>query len=819
MDNTRQVLAELCADLRSLRIQAGGPSLRTLAERVRIGKSQLGAILNGQVREPPDWRVVAGIVEVCTRHAREHGRIERLALPAGIEEFWRPRHAMVEHAFAQQKRRPEPAPAKPAGQPAADQPAAGRAPANQTAGDQPHVRVPPRQLPAAVRHLVGQTPPLARLTALLDEAGTTPATAVVAAVVGPAGTGKSSLAIRWAHQVAEKYPDGQLHLNLRGFDPSGSPMSPAEALRTLLDAFAVPPEGIPRSLDAQAGLYRSLLAGRRVLIVLDNARDAEQVRPLLPSSSGCLAVITSRDSLTGLVATNNVERVVLGLLSPEDALEMLAQRLGDDRWVAEAPAVQEIIQRCSGLPLALAVTAARATMQRDRPLAAIAEELRQAGESLDPFASGDPLADVRTAFSWSYDTLSPAAARLFRLLALAPGPGIGTAAAASLAGLPRREVRSAMTELVQSQLVMEVAPGRYSFHDLLRTYAIEQAHAGEPAESREAAVRRVLDHYLHTGDAADRKLYAARGRIALPPAAAGVVPETITDLEQAIVWFAREHLALPAAIELSLRYHLHGYAWRLTWVTNTFFSRQGHWHECLRLQRLALDAARHLGDALAEAECHRMVGRTLVRLGRFDEARHSLVEAVRMWVDLGDTVGQAHDQLNLGEVCMRLGRLDDALRHAQQALELYRAAGHESGQANALNNCGYLHAQLGDHEQALRQCEQALRLHQRIGDEQGEATTWDSLGYTHHLREEHEDAVGCYERAVALYAGHGHRYFEALSLIGLGDSCEAMGRPATAAEVWRRALEVLTELESPDRADVQTRLARLDGHDTGPATA
>jgi tetratricopeptide (TPR) repeat protein len=798
MDTTQEMLAQLCADLRTLRIQAGGPSLRTLAERVRIGKSQLGAILNGQVREPPDWRVVAGIVEVCTRHARDHERGERLALPTGVDEFWRPRYAMVEHAFAQPNRRSESIPAR--------------------AADQAPVRVPPRQLPAAVRHFVGQAAPLARLTALLEEAGTTPSTAVVAAIVGPAGIGKSSLAVRWAHQVAAGYPDGQLHLNLRGFDPSGSPMSPAEALRTLLDAFAVPPEGIPRSLDAQAGLYRSLLADRRVLVVLDNARDAEQVRPLLAGAPGCLTVITSRDSLTGLVATNEVERVVLGLLTPEDAWEMMAQRLGDDRWVAEAPAVQEIIERCAGLPLALAVTAARATMQRDRPLAAIAEELRQARESLDPFASGDPLADVRTAFSWSYDTLSPAAARLFRLLALAPGPGIGIAAATSLAGLPVRQVRSAVAELVQSQLVMEVAPGRYSFHDLLRTYAIEQAHAAEPDEAREIAVRRVLDHYLHTADGADRDLYSARGRIALPSAAAGVVPEPTAGLEHAIGWFAREHLALVAAVELSLQYHLHAHAWRLTWVITTFLSRQGHWHDCLRLQDLALDAARHTGDASAEAECHRLIGRTLIRLGRLDEARHSLVEAVRIWVDLGDTVGQAHDRLNLGEVYMRLGQLDEALRHAHQALDLYLEAGHESGQANALNNCGYLYAQLGEHEQALWQCEQALRLHQRTGDEQGEATTWDSLGYTHHLRGEYEDAVGCYERAVALYSGHGHRYFEALSLIGLGDSLEATEQSASAAGVWRRALDILTELGSPDRFDALTRLTRLNGREAASAT-
>jgi tetratricopeptide (TPR) repeat protein len=347
---------------------------------------------------------------------------------------------------------------------------------------------------------------------------------------------------------------------------------------------------------------------------------------------------------------------------------------------------------------------------------------------------------------------------------------------------------------------------------MLRTYPIEQPAAGAPAEAREAAVRRVLDHYLHTADGADRKLYSARGRIALPSAAAGVVPETISDLEHAIAWFTSEHLALLAAVELSLQYRLYAHAWRLTWVIHTFLSRQGHWQDCLRLVNRALDAARHTADPSAEAECHRLLGRTLIRLGRFDEAWQSLAEAVQIWVDLGDVVGQAHDRLNLGEVCMRLGRLDDALRHALQALDLYRAAGHESGQANALNNCGYLYAQLGDQEQALERCEQALRLHQRTGDEQGEATTWDSLGYAHHLRGDYDDAVGCYERAVALYSGHGHRDFEALSLLGLGDSHEAMGKPTIAARVWRRALDILTELESRDRFDALTRLARLNGN-------
>jgi tetratricopeptide (TPR) repeat protein len=791
MDGAEELLAQFCADLRLLRTQAGGPSLRLLSERVGMSKSQLGVILNGQVQELPDWRVVTGLVESFVECAQEQGRTARLSLPTGVEEFWRHRYAMVEHAFGQETYR-----------------RTGSAPPSPNRHGSARV---PRQLPAAVRYFVGRDNELAALTALLDGldgGGGAVGMAVISAIGGTAGVGKTALAVHWAHQVADRFPDGQLYLNLRGFDPGGSPMNPSEALRALLDAFAVPHERIPDNVDARAGLYRSLLAGKRVLVVLDNARDAEHVRPLLPATSGCLAVITSRDRLTGLLATDGAYPVSVDLLTHEEAHDMLSQRLGGKRVVAESQAVEEIINHCARLPLALAIAAALAAAHSDRPLAVLATELRQARESLDAFASGDPVADVRTVFSWSYDTLSQDAARLFRLLALAPGAEISATAAASLAGLPRRRTHTVLAELTRSRLLTENAHGRYSLHDLLRAYAIEQAREHDPGEERQAAIHRVLDHYRHTAYEADRRLSPTRDPIAVAPAGPGVHPEAIADEEQARAWFSAERPVLLAAVDQSARYNLHTCTWQLVWALNTFLSRQGLWRECVAAEELALEAARRIADRDAQGLATRAIGRAFTRLGRYDEAHRYLDDSVAIYSELGDDVGQAHDQLNIGEVYLRQGRPSDALRHAERALALYRSAGYLAGQANALNNTGWLYAQLGNHEQALRRCEQALVLHQRTGDGQGEATTWDSLGYTHHVRGEYDEAVACYQRALDLYRRLGDRYYEALALASLGDTYHITAGQEAAAELWQSALAILAELDHPDTADVLARLHR-----------
>ncbi|MEU4480170.1 BTAD domain-containing putative transcriptional regulator [Micromonospora sp. NPDC023966] len=333
----------------------------------------------------------------------------------------------------------------------------------------------PRQLPADLATFAGRGEQVATLDALTgDPAADRPATVTVALITGTAGVGKTALAMHWAHRVVHRFPDGQLYANLRGFDPTEPPVDPAETLRGFLDALGVPPERIPVGLDARAALYRSLVAGRRMLIVLDNARDAGQVRPLLPGSPGCLAVATGRGWLSGLIATAGAYPMELDLLPVGEARDLLVGRLGARRVAGEPAAVDEIISRCARLPLALALVAARAATRPDRPLGAVAAELRRGDGGLEAFRDGDPVLDVRTVLSWSYRALDPAARGLFRLLGTHPDPEISVADAVGLAGAPTPVVRRWLADLAEARLVTECRPERYAMHALLRAYALDR---------------------------------------------------------------------------------------------------------------------------------------------------------------------------------------------------------------------------------------------------------------------------------------------------------------------------------------------------------
>ncbi len=373
----------------------------------------------------------------------------------------------------------------------------------------------PRQLPHAVGNFVGRRAELELLTRLPGQDRGVNGAVTISAIGGTAGVGKTALAVYWAHQAAGRFPDGQLYVNLRGFDLSGTPATPAEAVRGFLDALGVPADRIPRGLDAQAGLYRSLLAGKQVLIVLDNARDERQIRPLLPASPGCLVIVTSRNQLTGLAASDGARLLSLDVLTDAEARHMLAARIGEGRAAAEPAAAAEIAGLCAHLPLALAIAAARAAARPRFTLAALADELRDIRSRLDALASPDLASNVRAVFSWSGQQLSPAAARMFRLLGAHPGPDISAAAAASLAGVSLPQAGQALNELTMANLVAEHEPGRYAFHDLLRAYAAEQVRAEADDPGHRAAIHRVLDYYLYTAAAANRLLNPARDPIDL----------------------------------------------------------------------------------------------------------------------------------------------------------------------------------------------------------------------------------------------------------------------------------------------------------------
>jgi DNA-binding SARP family transcriptional activator/Tfp pilus assembly protein PilF len=670
-------------------------------------------------------------------------------------------------------------------------------------------RLVPAQLPPDVHGFTGRADELASLDALIAGGGQ-PTAVVISAVSGTAGVGKTTLAVHWAHRVQDRFPDGQLYVNLRGFDPSGKVMAPTEAIRRFLDALAVPPHRIPADPGAQADLFRTLLAGKRMLVVLDNARDPDQVRPLLPGAASCLVLVTSRSKLTGLIAAEGARALPLDLLTPDEARDLLTRRLGPARVAAEPDAVDELINRCARLPLALAIVAANAATNPNRSLAALAEQLRHSQDRLDVLSTSDtPATDVRAVFSWSYRALSEEAVRLFRLLGLHPGPDFSVAAAASLAAQPIDQVRPLLNELVGAHLLVEHAPGRYTLHDLLRTYAAEQAHRMDPDEQRRAATVRMLEHYLHTAYTAARLLDSGRDPITLKPLQAGVTPEHLVDHDQALEWFAAERAVLLAAVDHAAAAGSDTYTWQLAWSLDTFLDRRGHWHDLAAVQLAAVAAAGRLADPPVQARAHRLLGLTYSQLGRFDDAHTHLRHALDLTIQTGDLVGQANAHRILGYVCERQGRHGDALDCAKQAHDLFRVAGHRVGQASTLNAVGWFHALLGDHRQALTCCRQALTLFQELDNTHGQAATWDSLGYAHHHLGHHAQAITCYQHALNLYRDLSDRYDEADILIHLGDTHQAAGNPEAAKEAWQHALTILEQLDHPNADHARAKLANL----------
>ncbi len=672
-------------------------------------------------------------------------------------------------------------------------------------------RAVPRQLPAAVSHFVGRDGELARLTGLLRDQTEVAATVVISAIGGTAGVGKTALAVYWAHRVADRFPDGQLYVNLRGFDPGGQVMDPAEAVRRFLDALGVPPERIPADLDAQAALYRTQLAGRRMLIVLDNARDSVQVRALLPGAPTCLVLVTSRNKLSGLVAADGAHPITLDLPTEAEAHLLLTRRLGAGRVAAEPDAVAEIITACARLPLALAIVAARAANEPHLPLHALAGGLGDSrGGRFDTLRTDDPATDVRAVFSWSYQALTQSAARLFRLLGLHPGPDTCAPAVASLAALSLPEVRSLLGELTRANLLIEHVPGRYTFHDLLRVYATEQAHRLDPDQQRHAARHRILDHYLHTAHIADRLLDPHRDPLTLTPPQPGVILEHFTDHQQALDWFTAEHPVLLAAVDHATATGFDTHAWQLAWTLDTFLDWRGHWHDLAATGQAAVAATGRLADPTAQANAHRLLAAAYLRLGRLDDANTQLHYALNLYAQAGDLAGQAHTHLGLSYLWERWGRPAEALHHAQRALDMFRAASHQRGQALALNSVGWCHGLLGDHQQALTSCERALPLFQELDDRTGQAAVWDSLGYAHHHLGHHAQALTCYRNALDLVRYFDDRYNEADTLTHLGDTHHATGDREAARGAWQQALTILDQLGHPDAQAVRVKLHDRD---------
>lgn len=672
-------------------------------------------------------------------------------------------------------------------------------------------RTVPAQLPHGIPDFTGREAELSRLNALVTQCSDETNNAVVImAISGTAGVGKSALAVHWAHQVRDLFPDGQLYVNLRGFGPAGSAMEPAEAIHGFLEAFGMPSDRIPVDLDARAALYRSLLADSRVLVVLDNAHDVGQVRPLLPGSSGCVVVVTSRNQLMSLVAADGAHPMELDLLSGSEARHLLSRRLGQDRVDGEPASVDEIIGACAGLPLALAVAAAHAAANARLPLSALADALRKTHGRLDALDGGDQYTDVRAVLSWSYQALSAPAARLFRLLGLHAGPDIATPAAASLAGVPLAEARRELASLVRAHLLTEWSPGRFALHDLLREYAGELSATYDTVAERRLAVHRVLDHYLHTAYSADQLLRPRRDDpIVLAPVQPLVILEPLADYPGALAWFATERQVLLAALRQAVDYGFDVHAWQLAWAVTSYFDRHGHWYDAAASHRTALAATQRLGDLRAQAVIHRWLACAYCRLDGPDAANQHLRQALELYEGLGDQAGKAHAHLTMTWVLDQQSRYAEALPHAEQAVELFRIADRPAGLARALNAVGWFHIQLGNPAEGLVHCQHALDLQRKNDDRFGQADTLDSIARAHRFLAHYDEATACYQQALDLYREFGDRYYEAKSLVYLGDTYLAAGDHESALSAWQDAVSIFDDLGLPEATELRAKLSNL----------
>ncbi|HZM78957.1 MAG TPA: tetratricopeptide repeat protein [Candidatus Limnocylindrales bacterium] len=669
---------------------------------------------------------------------------------------------------------------------------------------------PPRQLPPAAAHFVGRREQIRGLADLMRRTMTSTAVAVIA---GGGGIGKTTLAVQFAHQVADRFRDGQLYLNLRGYHPSGTPVAAEPAIRHVLDALGVPPQRIPADSQAQVALYRTVLAGKHVLLLLDNAHSCEQVRPLLPTTPGCLALITSRDELTGLIASDGAHHITLGVLSRDESRRLLASRLGQDRLTADAAATGELISHCAGVPLALTIIAARAATRLRFPLSVFASELSDAHSRLDALDTGDPNTQLRSVFSWSYTSLPKAAAKLFRLLSLHPGPDMTVSSMASLAGISLSRVRTALATLTQNHLVEEHTPARYGFHDLLRAYAAEQNMRCETGKQRQETIMRVLDHYLHAADAAAEAAFPQRDprppSMALSPPRRGVTPEDIhDDPARALDWFAAESAVLVAVTRTAASVGAHRHTWQLVITTYLPLRHRGHWRELSDLQDAALLAAQQLGDLPAQAAILRRQGDIHARLGHHGKAEAILHDVLDLYHRLDDPLGQARAFMELVRLAEAQNRYPDALERARHALKHFRAAGNRRDEATALNAVGWCLLLLGDYETALATCRESLAQMQDLGAVAHQADVWDSIGYAQYHLGRYADAIDSLGRAVELYGDHGDRYAKGLTLARLADAYDAKGDDGQAATAARTAITVFEAMGHPEAQRLRRKYRR-----------
>ncbi|WBB62486.1 tetratricopeptide repeat protein [Streptomyces sp. WMMC500] len=722
----------------------------------------------------------------------------------------------------------------------------------------PAPRPVPSQLPADVYGFSGRG---GELRALDEPLSAGPGPLPVLVVSGTAGAGKTALAVHWAHRVRGRFPDGQLYVDLRGYDPR-SPLPWADALTGFLRALGLGGAHIPLDPEERAARFRTEVTGRRLLLVLDNALSVEQVRPLLPGSPSCAVLVTSRDSMAGLVALHGARRLSLGPLPRHEAVALLRLLVGR-RAPADPASYAALAEQCARLPLALRVAAELAATRPGVPLAELVTELADHRRRLDLLdAGGDPRAAVRSVLSWSYRHLPPAAARAFRLVHLHPGPDFGVRATAALLDVPEDDAARLLDALRGAHLVQSPRPGRFAMHDLLRAYAADLARRHDAEESGGAARVRLYDHYLAGATAAMDQLYPAE-RHHRPPAGRPLPPAPVHGPAEARDWLDAELPVLGAVCAAAAAGPGPEYAVGLAAVLFRHLDG-GHHAEGLSFHTHALHAAERTGDVSGEAHALTSLGavhwrlgehlpaeefleRALVlhersgdlaglaralsnlgnvhwRLGRLDRAADCHGRALALYAEVGDRVGRARTLTNLGNVCLRRGDLAGAAAHQRRALALHAVTGDRPGRARTLMFLGRVQLRQGHVTAAAGHLRQALDLYRALGHEGREAYALTALGDVYLAQERYEDAADHHRRALRLFATTGERYGEAAALNGLGEALLGAGRPAEALIHHVRAGEVAAATgERPEQVRAHSGAVRArhraEGTPHTPASA
>ena len=635
-------------------------------------------------------------------------------------------------------------------------------------------RIIPAQLPHDVLGFTGREPELAGLASLA--AGQDGAAVVITAIDGVAGIGKTALAVHFAHRAAPAFPDGQLFVNLRGFDPEHPPLDPGDVLARFVRALGARASRLPADPDELAGMYRSQLSGRRVLVVLDNAASAGQVRPLLPGTAGCLAIVTSRNRLSGLVALDGAQRVTLDMLPPGEAVALIARSAGDERAAADPATTCRLAELCGRLPLALRITADRAAAHPHLSMADLADELATERDRLDVLATDEQTSQVRAVFSWSYPALAPVPARAFRLLGLHPGQDISTAAAAALLDAPVPEARQLLRTLTGGHLLEETGRDRYQFHDLVRVYAAECAQASELEAHQAAAIHRLLTYYLHTADAFRRTFNPDNRQVLLDPPPPSCRPPSFTTHRQAWHWAESELENLVPALRHATAVGDDALAWKLPVTVQVIFELLGQVTEIIPGLRSALTVSRKLGDRAAEARVLAGLVEAHLDVGLPDEAIECCQGVLAISAETSDWYSRWEAWYLEGTAYLALGRFGEAVDRIQQSLAAARQVSDIRAEGMSLTWLGAVHERLGSFETAISLREQAVAALKQARNRWQYAYALQKLAEACHHHGRAVDAIDNYQQAQAIFRQIGDRRTEADIYLQLGHAHRTTGQ-------------------------------------------